>query len=140
LSNEDIGMFKQTITVIQYRDKLHSWKSFCFTQTSCNITYASYAETKLCMTPWLWGGRIVIPLIDRRNKGLLTMHVISGTIYNVSVFICFYKQAAEQKQTLLKLQTCEYTKDNGLKLYIQETIYSLKTRSAMYWKIAQPPR
>jgi hypothetical protein len=67
-------------------------------------TYAIYAETKLCMTPWLWEGKIVIPIIDRRNKGLLTMHVISDAIYNVPVFICFYKQAAEQQQTLLQLQ------------------------------------
>lgn len=60
--------------------------------------------------------------IDKRNKGLLTLHVISDAIYKVPAFICFSKQIAEQKQTLLKLQTCEYTKDNGLKLYKRDHI------------------
>ena len=117
-------MLKEATTVIQYGDiYIHKISFFLFHTNKLQLTYASNAETHLCMTPWLSEGRTVIPLIDKRNKGLLTLHVISDAIYNVPVFICFSKQIAEQKQTLLKLQTCEYTKDNGLKLHKRDHIF-----------------
>jgi len=52
---------------------------------------------------------------------------MSDAIYDVPVFICFSKQTPEQKQTFLKLQTCKFTKDNGLKLYKRDHIFLKST-------------